>query len=333
VFSFSDERHLERYIQNHQQAIIRLMDQLLSSGRDHAGYKVYYNTLEDLLSFVERHFTKYFDQDLKAPESYILIAQNEFRRSIAMVQEELAKKGVDKLLTEVSLFALQKIIRYGSHSDTTYRKVMYAKQVQKELEQFITKDLDGKDANEELRQVLFYLNFNSIVFFNYYTAYIISLLERVETTAERIEALSLILKKINQVQVKPGIGYKHFSSSLRTQLNDYLAEEIDHQNRLRQLVVSHYATGEESVFRLFKIKLELSVSQFAYLIKILTEIKIIHNKNLAELIRFLTRFFITKRSESISYESFRVRYYNVEHSTKESVKNVLLAIVNYIDKN
>ncbi|HTF20971.1 MAG TPA: hypothetical protein VK658_23010 [Chryseolinea sp.] len=342
VFSFSDERHLERYIQYHQQAIIRIMDHLLSFNETEPvnpevglkyPYQLYYNALESLLSFVEQHFTKYFDQDAKAPESYIVIAENEFRRNIRKLRQALFKKNIEPGLIDVALYTLQKVIARLPHSEITYRSVMYAKKLQKELFQFIGKVPNSADASEDLRVVLCYLNFNSIIFFNYYTAHINGLLSRVETHAERIETLSFILKKINQIQVNPGIGYRYYGSTLRSKLNDYLAEEVEHQNRIQQLAFASYSASEESVFRLFRIKLELSVAQFAYLVKVLIEIKIIQNKNVAELIRFLSRFFTTKRSEKITHESFRVRFYNVEHSTKESLKTVLMSIVNHIEKN
>ena len=64
----------------------------------------------------------------------------------------------------------------------------------------------------------------------------------------------------------------------------------------------------------------MSISQFAYFIRTFIEAGVIQNKNISELIRFLVRFVKTKRSENIAYESFRMKYYNVESSTKNSVK-------------
>lgn len=75
------------------------------------------------------------------------------------------------------------------------------------------------------------------------------------------------------------------------------------------------------------------VSQLAYLLRVFVETKIIHNKNVSEVIRFNSRFFLTKRLESISYESFRVRYYNTEDTTKRSVRNIHLQMVDHINKN
>lgn len=87
VFDFEDERHLERYIQYHQQALIRLMDRadILLQAEDverKEYFQVFYKALEELLSFIERHFTKYLDQDAKAPEGYLTLARKDARANI-----------------------------------------------------------------------------------------------------------------------------------------------------------------------------------------------------------------------------------------------------------
>lgn len=76
----------------------------------------------------------------------------------------------------------------------------------------------------------------------------------------------------------------------------------------------------------------MSVAQAAYLVKVFIETKLILNHNITELLKFLSRFLITKRSESISYDSLRSKYYNVELTTRESVRSILLKMITIIDK-
>jgi hypothetical protein len=83
----------------------------------------------------------------------------------------------------------------------------------------------------------------------------------------------------------------------------------------------------------FKLNFDLSVSMLAYMFRAFTETGVIQNKNASELIRFLTKYAKTKRSESISYESFRIKYYSVESGTKDAVKKMLQSIINFINKN
>lgn len=73
IFLFDDDRMLERYIQFHQQNLIGLAGHLLeyvapaslTSTVGVAGTAILshilYRATEDLLAFIEAHFTKYFD--------------------------------------------------------------------------------------------------------------------------------------------------------------------------------------------------------------------------------------------------------------------------------
>ncbi len=336
VFNFVEERHLERYIQYHQQALVRLMDQVINAENTPSTEKdinrFYYKGLEDLLSFVERHFAKYFDQDAKAPESYIAIAKKDASSNFKKLQKGLAKKNADARIIELMLYVLRKIMDDSSSEDTTYRKVIYAKEVQKELFRLLDNPNSDQNTNEELRLVMYYLNYNSIRCFSYHTHYINSILDGVETRAEKIEKLSFILKTINQAQVKPGIGYKLHAPSISNQLNSYIVEEIEHLERLQQLTHAPSSRSLETLLHSFKIQFEMSVAQIAYLIKIFIETRIINTNNITGLLRFLSKFLVSKRTESFTYDSFRTKFYNVESSTKQSVKIILLKMVDHIEK-
>lgn len=338
VFSFEDEHHLERYIQYHQQALIRLMDEAVASQKElkanpqqKNSSQTTYRSLQDLLTYIERHFAKYFDQDAKAPESYIATAKEDAFTKLDELQNGLKERNADPRIIDLMLYALRKIADEGTVL-TTYRKVMYAKNIQKELFRLFEKP-DIPEIDLELRQLMYYLNYNSIKTFAYHTHYINSLLAEAETRTDKIEKLSFVLKEINQAQVKPGIRFKQDAPSLKDQLTSYISEEIDYLERVQQLSNNPNVRSQDSFLDTFKLKLELSVAQLAYLIKVFIEVKIIQNKSLTELLRFLAKFVVTKRAESISFDSLRAKHYNVERSTKESVKSMLLVMVRYIEKD
>ena len=179
---------------------------------------------------------------------------------------------------------------------------------------------------------MYYLNYNSVKVLTYHAHYISSLLDQSETRAEKIETLSFVLKKINQSQVKPGIRYNQNGSPLKDQLNIYITEEIDYQERLQQLSNSSSDRSPDSFLPGFKLKFDASVSQLAYLLRIFMETKFIINNNLTQVLHFLVKYVTTKRSEAISYGSFRSKFYSVESGTKESVRNMLVSMIQYIDR-
>lgn len=335
VFSFDDERHLERYIQFHQMALIGLLDklnnqiQLNRSKRDF--FQTVYSNLDTVLRFIERHFSKYFDQDSKAPEGYLALARKDAKEHIDKLSSDFSSKGADEKIVFLLLQVLQNIVESKSERNVTFRKVMYAKEVQKELYQLLDRQPTG-DINEELRQIMYYLNYNSVKVVTYHAHYISSLLDRAETRTEKIEKLSLVLKNVSQAQVKPAIRYNQNAPSLKDQLSEYISVEMEYQERLQRLN-SPSTQRPDSPLSGFKLKFEASVSQLAYLLKVFLETKLISNNNLTEVLQFWVMYAITKKSEGISFSSFRTKFYNVETGTKLSVRNMLTSMINYIDRS
>lgn len=343
VFAFGDERHLERYIQFHQQELIRITDELSTRKAEFIGpestvtsdsFKLVhqaYQSVEELLVFIERHFTKYFDQDTKAPESYIVLTGSDVVRNFGSFQDQLGRLDGDANLIELALAPLKNFIENVPGNQITYRWIIYIKEVQKELRTVISSGKTGEDLNEDLRLVLMYLNYNSVKYFRYYTNHISGLLTDIDSSPGRIERLSYVLKMINQSQVKPGVGYNRTMRTLKEQISDWVNEEIIYLERIHRLNTKH-SKADSTMDEGFKVRTEMPVAQLAYLLRIFVEMKIIQNQNVSELIRFFSRFFLSKRMESISYESFRVRYYNTEDSTKRNIRNMLLSMVDYINK-
>lgn len=337
IFTFGDERHLERYIQYHQQSLIRLMDETVRLAntlpQKKKSYLLCYDGLEELLAFIEKYFTKYFDQDAKAPEVYITITKKDLLSIFDELNSDLLDKSGDPRITDVMVYAIRKVIDDDLKSDITYRKVMYVKALQRELSTLLNRTGQDSDINEELRNLMYYLNYNSVKSFTYHTHYIDILLSQTETRAEMIEKLSYILKKINQVQIKPGIGYNMNAPSLKIQLNNYIIEEIEHLQRVHQLTSTSGFQPLDALLSSVKIQLELSVAQIAYLIKVFIEVDVIVNRNVTELLRFLSRFLVSKKAETVSFDSLRAKYYNVEHGTQVAVKKLLLKMIDWVNKN
>lgn len=81
-----------------------------------------------------------------------------------------------------------------------------------------------------------------------------------------------------------------------------------------------------------KINTSLSVAHLACLLRLLHEEKIFSHSNQTELLEFFASHFSTARQEQISSTSLRSKYYNIERSTSEAVKDVLFQLLNRIKK-
>lgn len=330
VFTFEDERHLERYIQYHQQSIIRLLDHYHSSNRQ-TWPSATSRELEDLLTFIERHFNKYFDQDAKAPDAYLMNVRRTMRTNTKKIFRDLSNLNADMRLIEVLLQAITKITDRAPRVLISYRKIMYAKDVQKELLNLIDSKPNAQEINEELIKLIYYLNYNSTKALVFHAHLVHQIDKGSETNSEKIEKLSLLLKQINQAQVKPGIAYNPRTSSVKDQATNYVTEEIEYLERVS--VLNSQVADRRETHTTFKVRMDISVAQFSYLLKVFLAAAVIQNSNINELLRFFSKVIITRKSEGVSYDSLRAKFYNVEANTKAVVREMLSLLIRQIDKD
>jgi len=336
VYEVDNERQIESYIQYHQKSIIRLADQVyqqlnLNSFLSQKGNgKINFNEgvyayLDELLNFIEKHFRQFFDQDLTIPHAYWVIATRDIASKIDALNARL--ETLHDQLRNLLLIPINRILQPERREQITFREIIYGKEILREIQQVINREQDPSDT---LWESCVYLNFNSIHSFNYYTKMQAIYIRGLDTVPAQLEHLHYQVKRNNQVQVRPGIAYHDASPSLKTQVVEWLSEEIYYLEKKQQL----YQEGRQmAVHRLPKdpkIKIDLSVASLAYILKLLLDNKIILNQNISEITRMLTRTFKTKRSETISDESLRLKYYNVESGTKETVRGLLQLLIKNI---
>lgn len=116
VFNLKKERQIETYIQQQQQKLIRLTDHLLQYFKPEEAVRIYelsdemslinlykyiYHCLEDLLTCVEKYFSKYFSSQAKILDCYKLIAIRDFQECLPDIDFLLRKKGVTGKLLQI----------------------------------------------------------------------------------------------------------------------------------------------------------------------------------------------------------------------------------------
>ncbi len=195
--------------------------------------KVVLQAFEDLLNYIEAHFTKYFDQDQKIPDTYAHISIKEFREKLEDIRKVFIEKGVEKKFMDIVLFPMNQFGNVPEKQSITFRRLIYMKYLLKELSTLNSKP----DFSEALFEHLFYLNFNSYHFLLFATAKIRSEVETLPSMTAQLEHLSLTLKKLNQAQVKPSFGLKPLRESLKNLLSNWLEEEIHFIEKKRQLTL------------------------------------------------------------------------------------------------
>jgi hypothetical protein len=339
VFSLETEQHIELYIQNHQTAIINLADVLLSyvnKEQLHLMYvitsdktlenlhKIMYGALEDVLNYIEKYFTKYFNLDLRVLMVYKLLAVREVDEKLTMIKRNLEGKGIDTRLQETALNPMELFIQSSDKALITFRGVLYIKALQTEMLRIT--ESTNEDLSNRIKSMLIYINYNSFHFFQFMTNTMLIEIESEKSDQDKINKLLLFSKTIAQQHVKPSHIYKHKQPSIKAQLVEWINEEIYYlENKIR--LAKKLATTQIDELENFKVNTMLSVSQIAYLTKLFNESGVIKVPNQLALLRLIARFCRTQNMENISSASLRSKYYNTEDSTRLAVKEVLAQLI------
>jgi hypothetical protein len=349
VFTLDDDKRIELYIQHHQRLLIQLTDQLvryfpedekqnlLSLTTENSRinlYRGFYVRLEELLSFIEKHFSRYFDLNIKIPDSYQYIAAHTFGIRIPKLKESLEQNNLSAALIAHLTEPFKEFIEQ-KEGGVSFKRLIFLKELYKEMENLIQSGLKGEELQKLVCATMLYINFNSLKFFNHCARKIKELYQAKETLNEQLEKLSHFLKIINQQQEKPGFSYKQNYKSLKEQLSEWVTEEIAFLEKKQQLSLPFKSdkTATDFADKHFKIQLDSSVPRVAYFIKILIETRLIKNQNVLDVIRFFSNYISTGRATHVSAESFRTKFYNTEDSAKQAVEDNIIMLLNHIRKS
>lgn len=306
----------------HQQALINLSDELFrdSGNRDNSQLKrtvrFLFEEIEDLIHFLQSQYGDFFNFESRPSEFYTWRATQNLRS----ILDQIAALPVDESARDLLQIVLASIEQLTSPTadHCSYGVFNYSITLLSSLHEMI-------QANQcdsvRLQRFLLVMNHNSESFVDDYIGQVQTQLDGIESTVDQIELLAKYLKEVNQIQPEQNLTYNPKARNVTDWLAHWLLQEIQYLETKRNLTSKGAVTEDASVKKEFKMELDMSVSQLACFIKSFVETGIIQNKNTSELIRFLAKFVKTKRSENISYESFRMKYYNVESNTKDAVRN------------
>lgn len=81
-----------------------------------------------------------------------------------------------------------------------------------------------------------------------------------------------------------------------------------------------------------KIKTELTVPQLAYIFRLLLDLGIFKQRKRTDIMKFISDNFKTHNVEEISINSLRSKYYTTDEGSKQVIKDILIKMVNQINK-
>jgi hypothetical protein len=342
VLKLPNETHIEIFVHNYQRRLTTLADKLYTyQNFNEISFdfpndnpinisklqSATYQTIEDLIDYFQVHFGKFFLFDERPPRRKVLIAVMQFTQSITDIQS---------LVNEPNVFLNFVISAFSDFihnpEKITYRKIDYLHKLAQEILSFNQQCIEN-DFTIFIKYKLFYMNFNSVPFAIVLTTEYDKEQKTLTSLTEKIEKLSWYLKRITQVPVQNDFTYNPKHKSLKDHVIHWLIEELDFLEKLHVLSNLNDQELNNNTVAVFKILTDLSVPQLAYFLRILVETEVIKNSNDKELLKFYAKHTKTKRTETISSESLRVKFYNIEDSTKEEVKSIIIKLLNFIQNN
>ena len=327
VLSFENDDLVKRYFHFHQESLIDLINTIqLNAQSSELVVGSVTRRLTELLGYLEEHFPEYFDQDMKMPVVKMNSIREELHSFDIFLSEKFDYTNVDIGLVQIVKNAIGVFL--SKANSISFRSFYYFKYLRVRVAKF---NLQDDTETIDLIKLLMHCNFNDGAFYKYLVRYINWSVDKVSSVNEKLEVLAFYLKFASQEASTTTLACNHTKAPINIQIADWVAQEVQYLKQ-KQLLAAE-STPEGMTWDEFKLDFDLSVASVAFLFRAFIETGVIQNKNISELIRFLTKYVRTKRSESISYESLRIKYYSVETGTKNAVKKALESLLHYINKN
>ena len=337
-----NETHIEVFIHNIQRRLTTLADKLYSyqnfnevtfdfSNNDPLSLsklqKYAYQTLEDLIDYLMVHFDRFFLFDEKPPRRRVLIAVLQFTQNINDLQELTNESNV-------FLSAIVSTISDSIHNPEkiTFRIINYLRKLVQEIQGFNHQSIEN-NLSVYIKYKALYMNFNSVSFAMVITTEYAKEQEILTSPYDKIDKLAWYLKRITQVPVQNKAIYDPNHNSLKEQVSQWILEEMCFLEKRFVLSNIHDHEKNSNATSTFKIPIDMSVPQLAYFLKVLVKSKVIKNVKDKELLKHFANHSKTRGTENISPESLRIKFYDIEDSTKEEVKSIIIRLLNFIQNN
>ena len=288
--------------------------------------KIIYTKLEKLQLFIETDFSDFLNLNSRAPYRSLVKQKKGMAPKVKLVRKSLLSVG---LQNDLLLIVLEPL-KISKAENVSYNEFNYYSQFILAFHELLN-DNSMSFSEENIVSLLVELNHNSKEFFEFQVREIANILKDIETFNSKIDYLIVTMKKHFQTNTSSFLAYKPLLPSNREQVIAWIEEEINYLNKKHSFENSNLALMQPTKYKI-KIHWGLSVAQLSCFFNLLHATGIIQNKNQSDIFRNVADNNKTTKVENISVDSISAKYYNVETSTKEAVKSVIINLLNLVNK-
>ncbi len=345
VFKLKSNLKIEHYIHKNQLAMESQLNSLIKQINPETNSELYqfsneynkidclktiYSNLEKLLLFIEKEYNEYLNVNIMVPQRTVLMNEYAIKPKLEFVRDSLLAKEINSDLLKILFEPILLLSTINVQTKITYYQFNYAIEYVMELSQLLIENPNHVN-DSTITEWLLNLNMNSVRFFDYTTNSIQQELDTYESYVERLELLYKKLKKFNQHRSKINKSFIDKLPEIKVQICNWIEEEIEFINHKLNLE----GRNEKSIKPIEvknKILLGLSVAQLGYFINILMQSGIIKHASQREVFRMISENFKTNITDNISVDSLSSKFYNVETSTKNTIKEKIIELLNLTKK-
>lgn len=321
-----DSLGLKRIVHYHQQQLLTFANKTFGNDQEFRREKA--SVVGSLLQFLFNTYPEHFDVLMALPDVII----EDIARNVAKCNQTLHESGffskMDPRLARLTQLQLDAFLTNSHWS--TFKYAWSTSDLCERLQARAYYGDDSNAVNELLVLDFIELDFESQQVFRSVSQVLSEVLQKLDSDYDRLNLAALYLKRVSQAH--PVFPRTSGSATLKDFLTEWLTNEIQYLERDQVMQKFLTNTQQPGSAQTFKVTVDLSVAQMAFILRAFVESGVIQNKNTTEMMSFLSKFVKTKRSGNISQESLRIKYYDVESGTKESVRVLLHNAIGYINK-
>ncbi|HEY5405907.1 MAG TPA: hypothetical protein VIJ92_02420 [Ginsengibacter sp.] len=336
AFKLENEKTLELLIQQYQASVIVLLDTLFTYANEnnipdlHDSYTLLLKILEDTLSNIGHRYAKYFNQDDKVPDIYLQLSKVEIDQKIKPLKKRLKQREYDENLVELTFASIHAFTIIKAKNAITYRRLMYIKNSITALEELARQNTVSEKG---LMELLVYINFNCSRFVSYCINMMDAEINNMAEQNEKLDKLTICLKKISQMQEKPAVAFKQKNESVKSQILTWIHEEIYFlEQKQRFFSPVPYLKEDSLITDEQRLHLSASVDVLTLLARSAKDSKLILNKEMAGMFRNISKFCRTKNAEHPSPTSMLNKSYVAERSSKKAAIDILHEMIKNINR-
>jgi hypothetical protein len=325
VFQLHRSKEIERFIQYHQLSLTEMLDRIFSTENQVPSpstalsqfCQIYYLGIQELLSFIEERFSKYFNKQAKVPDVYFVLTKKE-------IEEKWQKISVNRDPSEsqpleIIHSGLTKFFENKSGKTVSYNELIYRKMLVTELAENAVKT----DSFSAFEQTLIYANYNDKSFVHFMIERFEKKVGNVDDTRDQINTILHINKDLHQLLLKPDIALNPGHPSLIHQLSQWLSEELYYLERRLAMYAVPYSKNSSTENKTL-IECRVPVDQIGIFFRAATDAKIIFTPSQKKIFEQIAPYLSTPRRPFLSADSMRSKSYNPEKKDLEGVKNLLM---------